>query len=119
MKSLKKTRLEIYVPIKSPGDIDYLHYPDVRSWVEQELAYLHGGQTTLEGSGLYFHYPTARLLADNIAIIYSDLDLDLTNRRHRRVFEAYIQGLLNFISNQLAAEVETLIAYHPVAHASI
>jgi hypothetical protein len=57
-------------------------------------------------------------LADNIAIIYCDLDLDLTKRRHRRVFEGYIEGLLNFIANQLAEEVEILIAYYPVTHAS-
>lgn len=119
MKSSRRTRVEIYVPLRQPDNVDYPRYRDVQRWLEQELAYLYGGETTLKGSGLYFHHATTRLLADNIAIIYSDLDLDLTNRRHRRVFDAYIDGLLGFISNQLMKEAEILIVYYPVTHASI
>jgi hypothetical protein len=106
---VQRARIEAYLPLKLDPD-----YPYVLDWLILEFSYSFGGCTVLEYVGGYYLDLNGDIVADRINIVYTDTPLRLPQRR--RLVEAYIADLMDFLKAHLYQEEAILITAYPVSH---
>ena len=75
----KRTRVEIFLPIRS----DLADYQAITDWLAEELAYARGGSTlTTPFTGLYVPTSQAGVIRDSIQVLFCDFDLNADNEHH-------------------------------------
>ena len=110
MPSEKRTRVEIFLPIRS----DAAAYHVVTEWLAEELAYARGGATlTTPFTGLYTSSAQFGIVRDTIHVLSCDFDLDADNAEHHAELTSYLDGLRILLMEALSEE-EVWIVYHPV-----
>ena len=109
MSLVQRARIEAYLPLKL--DPAYQHALD---WLILEFSYSFGGCTVLEYVAGYYLDQKGDIVADRINIIYTDTPLSLPNRR--RLVEAYIAELMDFLKAHLYQEEAILITVSSVSH---
>ena len=90
MASEKRTRLEIFLPVRT----DTTDYRAVTEWLWEELALARGGSTlTTPFAGLHGSALSGTFTRDQIQILFRDLDLDVEDPVHKTNRVTYIEGL--------------------------
>jgi hypothetical protein len=109
--SEKRTRVEIFLPIRSDTSI----YKTVTDWFSEELALVRGGSTlTAPFTGL-FTSPASRrgVTRDKIQILFCDLDLDVEDASQRTGLLRYLDDV-RLVLMEILGEEDIWITYHPV-----
>ncbi len=110
MPTEKRTRVEIFIPIRS----DSADYQIVTEWVAEELAYARGGSTlTTPFTGLYTSTTQAHLVRDAIHVLFCDFDLDIEHDEQRAELTNYLNEIRLLLMEALSEE-EVWIIFHPV-----
>jgi hypothetical protein len=110
----KRTRVEIFIPIRS----DSSDYQAITDWVAEELAYARGGSTlTTPFTGLYTSTTQAHIVHDSIQLLFCDFDLDVDDDEQRAELTSYLNGIRLLLMDVLSEE-EVWIIYHPVTRIS-
>jgi hypothetical protein len=105
----EKVRVEIFIP-----DLPDPSYSSLLTELETELSYTFGGCTLLSASG-NFQSESGLILPDKISILFTDVDLELTQDRLR--IGQYVDRVRDAITEAISCEESILIAVHPVWHA--
>ena len=105
----EKVRVEIFIP-----DLPDPAYSRLLPELEAELSYTFGGCTVLSASG-HFQSEAGLILPDKIAIVFTDVALDI-NRDRLRIGQ-YVDWVAAAISNALPQEEAILIVVHAIYHA--
>jgi hypothetical protein len=114
VSSEKRTRVEIFIPIRS----DLSEYQTITEWVAEELAYARGGSTlTTPFTGLYTSTTQANLVHDSIHVLFCDFDLDVDDDKQRMELTNYLNGMRQLLIDVLSEE-DVWIIYHPVTRIS-
>ena len=111
MASEKRTRIEIFLPIRSDASV----YQVVTDWFSEELALARGGSTlTSPFSGLFTSPATpGNVIRDKIQILFCDLDLDVEDPRQRTSLLAYLKDV-RLLLKEVLREEDVWITYHSV-----
>ena len=110
----KRTRVEIFLPIRS----DSADYQTITEWLAEELAYARGGSTlTTPFTGLYTSTTQADLVRDAVHVLFCDFDLDADNQSHCVELTNYLNELRLLLMEALHEE-EVWIIFHPVTRVS-
>ena len=105
----KRTRVEIFLPIRS----DITAYQAVTEWLAEELAFARGGSTlSAPFTGLYYSATEKALTRDQVQILFCDLDLDADNPDDANDLGAYLNGVRRLLMEVLLEE-DVWIAFHP------
>ena len=111
----KRTRVEIFIPIRS----DSSDYQTITEWVAEELAYARGGSTlTTPFTGLYTSTTQAHLVRDAVHVLFCDFDLDVDNDEQRAELTSYLNEI-RLLLMEVLNEEEVWIIYHPVTRIGI
>jgi hypothetical protein len=105
----ERVRVEIFIP-----DLPDPSYSRLLEELETELSYAFGGCTPISASG-HFRSDSGQILPDKIAILFTDVDLDI-NRDRLRIGQ-YIDRITEAIEEALPHEESILVAVHPIYHA--
>jgi hypothetical protein len=106
----KRTRVEIFIPIRS----DAADYQTVTEWIAEELAYARGGSTlTIPFTGFYTSTSQAGLVRDTINVLFCDFDLDVDNSEQQAELTNYLNEIRVLLIDVLREE-EVWIIYHPI-----
>ena len=107
MPSERRTRVEFFIPER----LDDPAYERTAQWVRERLARVHGGSTAFSSlAGLYRR--DGQLTPDRITLIWCDLPL---SARDRKVVQAYLSTLKEYIHAPLWREAEIWVTYYGVS----
>ncbi len=110
MPTEKRTRVEIFIPIRS----DTSDYQTITDWVAEELAYARGGSTlTTPFTGLYTSETQSQLVRDAVHVIFCDFALDVDDDVQRDELTKYLNEIRLLLMEALSEE-EVWVIYHPV-----
>ena len=110
----KRTRVEIFLPIRS----DTVVYRTVTEWLAEELAFSRGGSTlTTPFTGLYSSTTEKTLTHDQIQILFCDFDLDSEDLDGRAELVSYLNDL-RLMLMEILHEEDVWIIYHSVTRIS-
>lgn len=105
----KRTRVEIFLPIRS----DALAYRTVTEWLAEELAFSRGGSTlTTPFSGLYLTSTNKTLSQDQVQILFCDFGLNPDDARDTQELVSYL-GELRLLLMEAMFEEDVWIVYYP------
>jgi len=109
--SEKRTRIEIFLPIRSDASV----YKIVTDWFSEELALARGGSTlTSPCTGLFTSPATfGDVIRDQIQILFCDLDLDVEDPKQRSGLLAYLTDV-RLLLKEVLGEEDVWITYHSV-----
>ena len=108
MPSEKRTRVEIFLPIRS----DRANYQAVTEWLAEELAFSRGGSTlTTPFTGLYLSTTEKALTQDQVHILFCDFDLDSDKSEDEQELLAYLDGI-RLLLMEILHEEDVWITYH-------
>ena len=106
----KRTRVEIFLPIRSGA----AEYQTITEWLAEELAYARGGSTlTTPFTGLYVSSTKASTISDSFNVLFCDFDLDAGIPQHASELTNYLDGIRRLLIEVLNEE-EVWIVYHPI-----
>ncbi|MDX6531300.1 MAG: hypothetical protein QOH41_3590 [Blastocatellia bacterium] len=110
----KRTRVEIFLPIRS----DTVAHKTVTEWLAEELAFSRGGSTlTTPFTGLYSSTTEKTLTHDQIQILFCDFDLDSNDPGGRVEILSYLNDL-RLMLMEILHEEDVWIVYHSVTRIS-
>ena len=110
MPSEKRTRVEIFLPIRS----DSIEYQTITDWLAEELAYARGGSTlTAPFTGLYASTTLTQIVRDAIHVLFCDFDLNSDNSDHLNEMTRYLEEL-RVLLRELLNEEEVWIVHYDV-----
>lgn len=110
MQIEKRTRVEIFFPIRS--DLD--GYQTAVEWFAEELALTRGGATlTTPFTGLYASSTSVDLVSDSVRVLSCDLDTDPTDSVETGKLVDYLQEIKSGLMRILQEE-EVWIVTHPI-----
>lgn len=105
----KRTRVEIFLPVRTDTDV----YRTVTEWLAEELALARGGSTlTVPFTGLYTSTTEKTLTRDQIRILFCDFDLDSDDPNARVELLAYLRDV-RLLLMEVLREEDVWIIYHP------
>lgn len=111
MQTEKRTRVEIFLPLRS----DLLKYQVAIDWMAEEFARQRGGATlTAPFAGLFASAHHTNIVEDAIRILFSDFQLDTDNERHHTHLVALLTEVKAFLMETLDEE-EIWIVYYPLS----
>lgn len=106
----KRTRVEIFLPIRS----DLADYQTITDWLAEELAYARGGSTlTTPFTGLYASVARTDIIRDSIQVLFCDFDLDTEDEHHHAQLSRYLEELRTLMMEALTEE-EVWVTYYPI-----
>ena len=106
----KRTRVEIFLPIRS----DLADYQTITDWLAEELAYARGGSTlTTPFTGLYVSTSRTDIIRDSVQVLFCDFDLDAEDENYRTELTGYLEELRGLMMEALSEE-EVWITYYPI-----
>jgi len=107
----KRTRVEIFLPIRS----DLTAYEVSLEWLAEELAFIRGGSTlTTPFSGLYVSSSRIDVVQDSIRILFCDFDANPESNEEISCLVSYLENVKMFLMKALEEE-EVWIVYHPIS----
>ena len=107
----KRTRVEIFLPIRS----DLTAYGVSLDWLADELAFIRGGATlTTPFSGLYVSSTRIDVIQDAIRILFCDFDANPEIDDEILLLVSYLEDVKKFLMESLEEE-EIWIVIHPVS----
>lgn len=110
----KRTRVEIFLPIRS----DTVAFRTLTEWLAEELAFSRGGSTlTTPFTGLYSSTSEKNLTRDQIQILFCDFDLDSDDLGGRAELISYLNDL-RLLLMEILHEEDVWIIYHSVTRIS-
>ena len=111
MASEKRTRVEIFLPVRTDTAI----YQIVTDWLSEELALARGGSTlTTPFTGLYASTNMGRgVVRDQIQILFCDFDLNADNPAHLGKLLSYLTDL-RLTLMEILNEEDVWIIYPPI-----
>jgi hypothetical protein len=105
----KRTRVEIFLPIRS----DITAYQTVTEWLAEELAFARGGSTlSTPFTGLYYSATDKTLTLDQVHILFCDFDLDVTNPEDANELSVYLDDVRRLLM-EILLEEDVWIVFHP------
>ena len=105
----KRTRVEIFLPIRS----ETISYRTVTEWLAEELAFSRGGSTlTTPFTGLYFSTTEKTLTSDQVHILFGDFDLDSDDPEDLQELSAYLNDV-RLLLMEILLEEDVWIIYYP------
>lgn len=111
MHTEKRTRVEIFIPLRS----DLAEYQTVTEWLAEELAYARGGSTlTTPFTGLYTSATQTHVVRDDVHVLFCDFALDVGDREQREELTKYLNEIRLLLLEALNEE-EVWVVYHPVS----
>ena len=110
----KRTRVEIFLPIRS----DTVTHRTVTEWLAEELAFARGGSTlTTPFTGLYSSTTEKTLTNDVLQILFCDFDLDSDDPGDRAELLSYLNDL-RLVLMEILHEEDVWVIYHSVTRIS-
>ena len=113
MPSEKRTRVEVFLPIRA----DVSEYRTITDWLAEELAYSRGGSTlTAPFTGLFASATRGSVIRDDVQILFCDFALEPDNAEDRAELEAYLVDVRMLLMEALNEE-DVWIVYYPITRA--